>query len=156
MTATTRTTTRTATRTATQATAGLASALRPAVLRLSRRLRRMRDTSLGLGPNQVSAMGVLFAQPLPIGVLAEREGMRPPSMTKVVNALEAEGMVVREPDPNDRRCSVVRLTDAGREVIVADRRRRDAWLAVRLAELSGEERDLLRRAIPVLEKVNHP
>lgn len=140
----------------TQTTAGLASALRPAVLRLSRRLRRMRDTSLELGPNQVSAMGVLFARPLPIGMLAEREGMQPPSMTKVVKALEANGMVVREPDPDDRRCSVIRLTEAGRQVIVADRRRRDAWLAIRLAELEPGEREILRRAIPVLEKVNHP
>jgi DNA-binding MarR family transcriptional regulator len=49
----------------------------------------------------------------------------------------------------------VSLTDAGREVLLANRRRRTDWLARRLAELDPEEREVLRRAVPILEKVNH-
>lgn len=136
--------------------AGLASALRPAILRLARRLRQMRAHDHDLGTGQLQAMGALFRQgPMPIGELAALEKVRPPSMTRTVNALEEQGLAVREDSEADRRHCVVRLTDAGRELVLADRRRRDAWLAKRVAELTPEEREVLRRAIPVLEKVNH-
>lgn len=133
----------------------LASALRPVLLRLARRLRQMRDPAVELSGNQLSALGVLLMSgDLPIGELAARELVQPPSMTRIVSALEQRGLVQRTPDPTDRRQSRVGLTENGREILLANRRRRDAWLAVRLATLSASERDLLRRAIPVLEKVN--
>ncbi|MDN5725129.1 MAG: hypothetical protein L0G99_04235 [Propionibacteriales bacterium] len=50
---------------------------------------------------------------------------------------------------------MVSLTESGRAVVLADRRRRDAWLALRLAELTAQEREVLRQAVPILEKVNH-
>lgn len=116
----------------------------------------MRSHDHDLGAGQLQAMGCLFrGGAIPIGELAAMEKVKPPSMTRTVNALEELGLVVRETSETDRRHCVVRLTDAGRDVVVADRRRRDAWLAQRVAELTPEERDILRRAIPVLEKVNH-
>ena len=137
-------------------TAALASALRPSVLRLARRLRQMRDDSVELNSNQLSAMGVLFNHGDQLmGELAERERVKPPSMTRIVNDLEAQGFAVRKPGPHDRRQCLVSLTDSGREMVLANRRRRDSWLAVRLAELTPAERDVLRTAIPILEKVNH-
>lgn len=137
-------------------TAGLASALRPSVQRLARRLRQMRDESLELSGNQTSAMAVLLNQgPLKIGELAAFEKVQPPSMTRIVDALEHRGYVTRAVSELDKRSCLVQLTPAGRDVVLADRRRRDAWLAVRLAELDAAERDVLRRAIPILEKVNH-
>jgi DNA-binding MarR family transcriptional regulator len=72
-----------------------------------------------------------------------------------VNGLENLGYVARRPDPGDRRQCLVTLTDAGRDVLVANRARRDEWLAIRIAELDPEERDVLRKAVPILEKVNH-
>ncbi|SDR85269.1 DNA-binding transcriptional regulator, MarR family [Friedmanniella luteola] len=139
-----------------RSTAGLANALRPAVLRLARRLRQLRDESHELGSNQLSAMSVLLNQgDLTMGELAAQELMQPPSMTRIVNGLEERGLVTRTPDPHDRRSSRVSLTEEGRQILLANRRRRDQWLAVRLAELSPDERDLLRRCIPLLEKVNH-
>jgi DNA-binding MarR family transcriptional regulator len=141
----------------TKSNAGLASALRPAVLRLARRLRQMRDESLDLSGNQLSAMGVLFlaGAALPIGELARQERVQPPSMTRIVGGLVERGLVSRTPDPQDRRQGLVALTESGRQILAANRRRRDEWLAVRLAELSPEERDVLRRAVTILEKVNH-
>ena len=137
-------------------TAGLANALRPAVLRLARRLRQVRDDSHDLGSNQLSAMSVLLGSgELTMGELAAQELMQPPSMTRIVNGLEQRGLVTRTPDPHDRRSARVSLTEEGRQILLANRRRRDQWLAVRLAELEPDERDLLRRCIPLLEKVNH-
>jgi DNA-binding MarR family transcriptional regulator len=124
-------------------------------MRLARRLRQMQDDSLDLNPNQLSAMAVLLnSGDQLMGELAALERVRPPSMTRVVNSLEARGYVVRRPDPRDHRQCLVTLTDSGRQVLLANRRRRDEWLAVRIAGLDPAERDVLRRAIRVLEKVN--
>lgn len=136
--------------------AGLAHALRPSVMRLARRLRQMQDVSLDLNSNQLSAMAVLLNHgDLSMGALATMEQIQPPSMTRIVNGLEERGYVARRPDPHDRRQCLVTVTEPGRQVLLANRRRRDEWLAVRLAELEPDERAVLRRAIEILEKVNH-
>jgi len=124
-------------------------------MRLARRLRQMQDDSLGLTPSQLSAMAVLLnSGDLLMGELAAQEKVQPPSMTRIVNSLEAGGYVARHPDSRDHRQYLVALTDSGREVLLANRRRRDQWLAVQLAELDPADREILRHAVRVLEKVN--
>ena len=136
--------------------AGLASALRPSVMRLARRLRQMRDEGLELNANQLSAMAVLLnSGDQLMGELAAQEKVQPPSMTRIVNGLEKRGLVARRVADQDKRQSVVTLTDSGRQVLLANRRRRDQWLAKRIAELRPDEREVLRKAVPILEKVNH-
>jgi len=126
------------------------------VFRLSRRLRQMRSSDHNLGQGHLQAMGALFRDgPMLIGELASREKVRPPSMTRIVDVLEDAGMAVRRISENDRRQCVVSLTEAGHALVLADRQRRDAWLAQRIAELTPAEREVLRQAIPILEKVNH-
>ncbi len=135
---------------------GLAHALRPVVMRLARSLRHVRDDSLDLQTNQLSAMAVLLNDgDMLMGELAATEKVQPPSMTRIVNGLEHRGFVARRPDPRDGRQCLVTLTATGREVILANRRRRDEWLTVRIAELDPAEREVLRQALPVLAKVNH-
>jgi DNA-binding MarR family transcriptional regulator len=134
----------------TAADAALSSELRFAVMRLSRRLRAERtDTSLS-----VSQMAVLATLervgPLSPGELAVRERVQPPSMTRTVALLEAKGFVARAAHPKDGRQVVVALTQPGRALLSADRRRRDAWLSCRLAELSVEDLAQLRCAVPLL------
>ena len=133
----------------------LAQALRPSVMRLARRLRQMRDDSVDLNSNQLSAMAVLLnSGDLLMGELAAAEKMQPPSMTRIVNGLEARGFVARRPHPDDRRQCLVTLSDEGRKILLANRRRRDEWLAIRIAQLAPGEREVLREAIEILEKVN--
>lgn len=145
----------TETRTSTRADAELASRVRPAILRLSRRLRQMRDESLDLSPSQLGAMGVLFrGGEMPIGELAGHEKVQPPSMTRTVNCLADAGLVTRIAGETDRRQSKVRLTEHGRNVVLADRRRRDAWLTTRIAQLDDADKAVLRQAVLILEKVN--
>ena len=144
-----------ATRDSLRTTTGLAHELRPAVMRLARRLRQMQEGSLDLNLNQLSAMAVLLnSGDQLMGELAAQEKIRPPSMTRIVNSLEARGYVLRRPDPRDHRQCLVALTDSGRDVMLANRLRRDQWLAVRIAELDPAEREVLRRAVRILEKVN--
>lgn len=136
---------------------GLASALRVSVARLSRRLRSERDPDNELLPvGQLSVLGELSrAGEATIGELAARERVQPPSMTRTVNCLADGGYVVRRRHETDRRQIVVTLSATGRATVAADRRRRDAWLAQRLRELTAEERTVLRDAAPILERLAH-
>ncbi len=132
---------------------GLASQLRISVMRLGRRLRLERtDDSMSL--NQLAVMGTLDRHgSMSIGELAAHEKVRPPSITRTVGCLEDIGHVRRVPHLEDRRLVVVELTDLGQERLTADRRRRDAWLAQRIKELSKDERAALRAAAPILERL---
>ena len=125
-------------------------------MRLARSLRHVRDDSLDLQTNQLSAMSVLLNDgDMLMGELAATEKVQPPSMTRIVNGLEERGYLARRPDPRDGRQCLVTLTSAGREVILANRRRRNEWLTVRIAELDPAEREVLRQAVAILAKVNH-
>ena len=131
----------------------LASELRTSVMRLARRLRRMRaDSTLSLG--QLAALGTVERHgPMTPGELAEHERVQPPSMTRIVKALEEAGYVTRSPHPTDGRQVVVAVSQEGKQLLREDRRKREAWLAQRLQELAPEERELLRRAAEVLERL---
>ena len=132
--------------------AGLASSLAVSVSRLSRRLRKERHSELS--PTQLTALGALLRQgPLTVGALARHENVQPPSMTRTVNHLEELGMLVRESDPDDGRQVLVRLSEAGTDLLEAERKRRDAWLAQRLIELEPKERAVLREAAVILERL---
>jgi DNA-binding MarR family transcriptional regulator len=134
----------------------LASGLRPALLRLTRLLRQNRgDDSVSLG--QLAALGTLsYHGPMSAGELAERERVRPPSMTKIVAALEDRGLVTREPHPTDGRQVVIAATAAGRAVVESTRRARTQWLVQRLGGLAPEEIEVLNAAVPILEKLARP
>ena len=85
--------------------------------------------------------------------LALAERVRPQSMAQTVAELEAEGYVARRPDPDDRRRSLVELTEEGTATLHADRRQREGWLATAIAELSPEEQTILRDAVPLLRRL---
>lgn len=133
---------------------GLASELRLSVMRLARRLRNERQPDNTLSVAALSALGVLFREgECTIGTLAAHERVQPPSMTRTVNCLVDEGYATRRPHATDGRQVLVDLTDKGREILLADRRRRDAWLAQRLRDLTPDERALLREVAPLLQRL---
>lgn len=134
--------------------ARLASELRHSVMRLRRRLASEREPGNDLSIASMCVLGSLHRHgDLTVGELAALERVQPPSMTRHVNALEDGGFVIRKPHETDGRAVVVELTDLGRERLLADRRRRDVWLARRLSDLTPEERDLLRAATPLLQRL---
>ncbi len=103
---------------------------------------------------QLATLGTLKRHgAMTLGELAAHEKVQPPSMTRIVSALEERGLVVREPRSDDRRLVIVRITGEAAALLAEDRRRRDAWLARRMRELTPDEHDALRRAAPVLEKL---
>lgn len=135
-------------------TAELASIMRISVMRLSRRLRAERS-DVGLTLTQIATLGTLDRHgPLTPRELAEHEKVQPPSMTRVLAHLEKLGLIDRTPHESDGRQHLVSLTGSARALLKEDRRRREAWLDQRLAELTPSERDLLRAAAPLLERLS--
>src|ERR671925_2284122 len=90
----------------------IASRLRLSATRLARRLRQ--ESGADLSPSQQSALAVIANYgPLTLGALAELERVAPPSITKVVSKLECDGLVIRTPDPADRRVCRVAVSPSG-------------------------------------------
>jgi DNA-binding MarR family transcriptional regulator len=134
--------------------AGLAAELRVSVMRLRRRLANEREPGNELSIASMSVLGSLFRHgDLTVGELAALERVQPPSMTRHINALEEGGYVTRTPHETDGRVVVVELTPAGRDRVLADRRRRDEWLSRQLRDLTAEEREILRAAAPLLQRL---
>jgi DNA-binding MarR family transcriptional regulator len=134
--------------------AGLASELRLSVMRLRRRLAHERHPDNELSMGAMSVLGCLYRSgELSIGELAVQELVQPPSMTRTVSTLEEGGYVARRPHETDGRQVLVSLTESGRSTLLADRRRRDEWLARRLRDLSADERAVLRKAAPILQRL---
>ncbi len=134
-------------------TAALAHDLRLAVMRLSRRLRSQRaHTSLTL--TQLAALSTLRAKgPLTPGELAAHERVQPPSMTRVLAHLEGSGLIARTKHATDGRQVIVAVTDKAIGLLDDEIRMREAWLAQRMHELSAEERDQLRTASAIIERL---
>ena len=132
-------------------TARLASDLRVVLGHLVRRLRAEHRFSLSHG----TVLGRLDREgPRSVSDLATAERIRPQSMAQTVSELEADGLVVRHPDPIDRRRAVVELTDAGRLVLTDDRRQREGWLARAIADgFSREEQRILGQAVELLRRL---
>jgi DNA-binding MarR family transcriptional regulator len=123
-------------------------------MRLARRLRNERNPDNPLSVGAISVLGVLLRHgESTVGQLAVHERVQPPSMTRTVNFLVDEGYAVRRPSETDGRSSLVEISERGRQMLLADRRRRDAWLAQQLKELTPEERELLREVAQLIERL---
>jgi DNA-binding MarR family transcriptional regulator len=116
------------------------------------RLLRQEDVATGISAARLSALSVLvLGGPRTIGELAAAEQVRPPTMTKIVNGLEADGLARRRPSPEDARSVVVDATERGRTLLQQGRQRRVEALASRLAGLRDAEVATLRRAADLIE-----
>lgn len=136
----------------TQTDQELAAHLRLVLARSARRLRRESSPD-DLGPSLISALSSVERHgPLTPSELAAREGIQRPTATRFVARLEEHGYLERERDPSDGRSCVLRPTPAGSALLAGIRERKDAFLALRLAELDPEERALLARAADLLER----
>ncbi|PTA48335.1 MarR family transcriptional regulator [Micromonospora sp. RP3T] len=133
--------------------AQLAPQLRDAITRLNRRVRQARPVG-DLTVTQLSALTSLkLAGALTPRELADVERVQPPTMTKIVAKLEERGLVQRTPHPTDGRQVILAATEGGRAVLDQFERARNEWLASRLAALTEEDRDTLRRAADILQGI---
>jgi DNA-binding MarR family transcriptional regulator len=133
----------------------LADALRPALLKVSRALRREAQRA-GVSALDAQLLGAVKKNAgIGVSELAEREQMTRASMSGHVKRLEGAGWIARSaPDDDDRRRVGLTLTAKGAKALDAIRRRRNDWLAARLATLSGDERAALTAAAALLLRLS--
>jgi DNA-binding MarR family transcriptional regulator len=134
--------------------AGLASALRVSLARLTRRLRKQAAAQALTATEAATLSAVERHTAMTPSELAEHEKVQPPSMTRVIAKLEERGLLTRSPHPTDRRQVTISVTPEGAALLKEERRAKEAWLAQRLKELTPEERATLRAAAPILEKLS--
>lgn len=137
-------------------TARLADRLHSASIHLLRRL-RVHDAGTGLTSSRLSALSVVvYAGPIRMSDLAAAEQVRPPTISRLVGDLEAEGLVRRTADPDDGRVQRVEATEAGLRLLEAGRARRVEALAGRIEALTAEEQSVLEAAADILERLALP
>jgi DNA-binding MarR family transcriptional regulator len=128
-----------------------AARLRRAVTRLNRRLRA--SALGGVSPAQASMLSSVERLESPtLGDLAAAEQIQPPSVTRLVQAMEEAGLVSCSPDPDDRRSTRVRVTAAGRRELSTIRHRKTEFLERTLQTLTGTERRRARELVELLER----
>ncbi|WP_024285660.1 MarR family winged helix-turn-helix transcriptional regulator [Cellulomonas sp. KRMCY2] len=133
--------------------ASLAGDLRVALTRATRRLRFERSSER-ITDGQYAVLAALSNRgPMTPTALAEDQHVQPPPMTRTINVLATAGLVRRDEHPTDRRQVIVSVTEAGLAEVRETRRRRNEWLAKRLAGLEPAEREVLARAAVLLERI---
>jgi DNA-binding MarR family transcriptional regulator len=131
----------------------VADRLHSAALHLLRRL-RTEDEALGVSPPRLSALSVVvYAGPIGIGALATAEGVAAPTMTRLVDGLERDGLVHRRRDPTDARGVLVEATATGRRILTKGRQQRVRALAEGLTRLSRDELEDIGRGAVLIERV---
>lgn len=128
-----------------------ADALRLAITRTARRLRQ--EAGGGLSPTVIASLASIERHGvLTPGELARIEGVQRPTVTRVINRLVEAGLVERRADPNDRRCALLSVSEAGHAYLEEHRSRKSAWLANLIEEMPEEDADTLARAAEILSK----
>ena len=131
----------------------VADRLHSAAIHLLRRLRRT-DPASGPSPARLSALSVItFGGALTLGELAAAEQVRPPTMSRIVSGLAADGLVKREVDARDHRAVLIRATAKGVRVLQRGRKRRIDYLAKRIRSLSQAETAALDRSADIIERI---
>lgn len=131
----------------------VADRLHSLAIHLLRRLRRVDVQSRLTGPRLSALSVVVFGGPITLSELAAAEQVRPPTMTRLVQALQREGFVRRIPDPIDGRVTRIAATGKGARVMQEGRKRRVEMLAALLLELPPQELKSVRRAVVSLESI---
>lgn len=135
-----------------EATLELAAQLRIAIVRTARRMRQQADT--GLSPSLMAALATIDRQgPLMPSQIADLEHIKRPTATALIDRLVEQGLVTREASDTDRRSCRVAVTAAGRALLGATRRRKNAYLARGLARLDEDERRTLAGAATLLQRL---
>ena len=131
-----------------------AQALHSAAIHLLRNL-RLNDASSGLNAARLSALSVIvFAGPITLGQLADAEQGRPPTMTRIVNALETKNLVTKNASTADRRIIHITATPRGKRLLLLARDRRVKSLAQHIHALPPRHQELLHDAIAILDQLS--
>ncbi len=127
--------------------------LRSAISALTQRLRR-EDGPTEIGPTGFGLLGLLYRDgPMSSSQLGVLTFAQPQSLTRPLQALERARLIGRREDDEDRRRAVLSITPKGEELFRSLLGRRISWLNRMLSRLPGDERETLRRAASIMERL---
>jgi DNA-binding MarR family transcriptional regulator len=130
----------------------LADHLHSTAIRLLR-LVRVQDTATGIAPARLSALSVIvFGGPVSLRALAQAEQVKPPTMSRIVDALEADGLARRRVDQQDRRALLIEATEKGAAMLKQGRKRRVKFLASYLSRLDNSKLSDIERAVQAVQE----
>jgi DNA-binding MarR family transcriptional regulator len=130
-----------------------ADRLHSASIHVLRRVSR-EDAGAGVSPARLSALSVLvFAGPRTVSELAATERVTVPTMSRLVSAMEEEGLVRRSPHASDARAVVLHATAKGKRVLGRARELRLSLLETLLAEASPRELETVRTAAEIVDRL---
>src|SRR6266498_249926 len=132
--------------------AEIASRLRVALWRATRRLRRESDPGMTL-TTHAALVTIEMHAPITPGQLAAHEGVRRPTMTRTIQGLLERGLITRAPDPLDGRVAWLQISPEGKRLLNRARLRSDAFLSARLKRLTQQERETLAKAAELLDRL---
>ena len=131
----------------------LAQLLHSSAIRLLRSLRQT-DGPSGLTASRMSALSVIvFSGQITLGDLAAAEQVRPPTMTRIVNALAERQFVVKIPDRRDGRMTRIAATIKGKRELLKGRAHRVKLLAEGIQSLTHAEQKKISAAIGAIQKL---
>src|SRR6202167_5611679 len=132
----------------------LADHLHSAAIRLLR-LVRVQDTASGIAPARLSALSVIvFGGPVSLSDLARAEQVKPPTMSRIVDALEVDGLARRRVNQQDRRALLIEASEKGAAMLKEGRKRRVSFLASYLSKLDNSELSDIARAVQAIQKAS--
>jgi DNA-binding MarR family transcriptional regulator len=141
-------------RTSANSPSSVADAIHSAAIHLLRKIRK-EDERTGITASRLSALSVLvFGGPMRVTDLARAEHVKPPTMTRIVAALEADQLAKRTPDAADGRSARIEATRRGERLMQEGRKRRVERLGAALKALSDEELAALSRAAAIIESIS--
>jgi DNA-binding MarR family transcriptional regulator len=130
-----------------------ADGIHSAAIHLLRHVRKVDAQAMGITPARASALSVLvFGGARSLGELADEEQVTPATMSRLVAAMESEGLVRRYPDVNDARAIRLEATTKARRILERGRARRLEVLERLLTDASEAEVEAVRTAAAVVER----
>lgn len=132
----------------------LAERLHSAAIHLLRRL-RVQDLASGVGPAKLSALSVLVfsKRPLSLSELAAAEQVKNPTMSRLVSAMERDGLVTTETMKSDARSIHITPTNRGKTLLIAGKKRRVDSLAKAIEILNASQLKEMENATTLLQEI---
>jgi DNA-binding MarR family transcriptional regulator len=123
--------------------------------RLRARLRsESAPTEMSATWSQLTTLARIIAEgPATTSALAQAEHVRRQSMAETIAALRANGLVASEPDPGDRRKTLITATEKGQQLSATIPAAREAWLSSAISTLLDAEQQTLLEAAAIMNRI---
>lgn len=129
--------------------------LRLVVTALHKALRKQGTQASSYSMTELETIGYIYRNGAMLpSDLAASTRISAPSMSQILKKMEEQKIIERTPSTTDRRKVYVSMTASGRDMVESSRYSKDEYLRGLIeTKLTVPERELLEKALPVLERL---